>query len=112
MRAACFLLIFAVLFHQQLQTSAWFVRWFSKDCLKTWSRCSRWSKWATGWAWLTCDDCCRCQGHASGKCQMNYNDKCAKYGKAYYCQCYGTLKGGKPKVCSSLSNNKFVKCGN
>lgn len=122
MRAACILLIFALLFHQQLQTSAWFVRWYrtrttdnnnsnDKDCVRTWSRCSRWSNWATGYAWVTCDDCCKCKGKARGKCEMNYNDTCAGDGKAYYCKCYGRLNGDKPTVCSSFSNF-FDGCGN
>lgn len=120
MRAACILLIL-LLFHQQLQTSAWFGRWYrtrtivknnsnDKDCYRTWSRCSRWSDIATGWLWVTCDECCKCKGQATGQCQMNYSDTCASDNKAYYCDCYGTLNGKKPKVCSSFSN--FVdRCG-
>merc|ERR1711962_977159 len=28
-------------------------------CFTSWGRCTRWSSWATGWLWQTCDDKCR-----------------------------------------------------
>merc|ERR1711962_1624511 len=35
-------------------------------CFTSWGRCTRWSSWATGWLWQTCDDKCKKRGISSG----------------------------------------------
>merc|ERR1711913_193211 len=38
------------------------------DCYEVWSRCSGWSSFLTGYAWLTCDDRCKELGKSGGNC--------------------------------------------
>ncbi|KAL4222737.1 hypothetical protein ACF0H5_018778 [Mactra antiquata] len=80
------------------------------DCWDMWSRCSKWSSPATGYLWLSCDNCCKCKGKASGKCKKVTDKYCWVTGSStsYRCICSKRrLRGRKPKVCKSMSNAAF-----
>lgn len=79
------------------------------SCWETWSRCSRWSSAATGYLWLSCDNCCKCKGKASGSCKLVSGSRCWLTGssRVYRCICKGTRSGRKPGICSDLSNAAF-----
>ncbi|KAL3852595.1 hypothetical protein ACJMK2_016214 [Sinanodonta woodiana] len=68
------------------------------DCWNTWSRCTGWSSWATGYLWLSCEDRCKCQGHAYGTCRI-VTSKCPLTHEAWQCQCSGTRYGSRPSWC-------------
>nr|ALJ03313.1 macin [Ruditapes philippinarum]APY18887.1 macin [Ruditapes philippinarum] len=55
-------------------------------CFETWSRCSTWSSFATGYLWKSCEDRCKGLGHNSGTCVLKPAE-CSTSGKAYQCQC-------------------------
>nr|AHG59339.1 Mytimacin-6 [Mytilus galloprovincialis] len=59
---------------------------FIGGCWATWSRCTRWSSWATGWLWKTCNDRCKELGYRSGRCVLRPSD-CPLANKAYRCEC-------------------------
>merc|ERR1712098_924284 len=58
-------------------------------CFTSWGRCTRWSSWATGWLWQTCDDKCKKRGIYTGGDCVRKESKCPLADKAWYCECYG-----------------------
>merc|ERR1712090_84542 len=58
-------------------------------CFTSWGRCTRWSSWATGWLWQTCDDKCKKGGVYTGGHCVHEKSKCPLASKAWYCKCYG-----------------------
>ncbi|XP_078379947.1 hydramacin-1-like [Oculina patagonica] len=58
------------------------------NCYKTWSRCSRWSRWATGKLWKNCNDRCIELRYSGGRCQYCPSN-CWMSSKAWQCRCYG-----------------------
>ena len=70
------------------------------QCWDTWSRCTRWSHFASGIAWQKCPQRCVCLGHATGRCVMTPSS-CPLSNKAWQCQCSGRRNGPKPSWCGS-----------
>ena len=60
---------------------------FIGDCYDTWSRCSEWSSWGTGWLWADCNERCNELGYSGGNCVL-VTAACSTDGTAYQCQCY------------------------
>merc|ERR1711874_25068 len=57
------------------------------DCYEVWSRCSGWSSFLTGYAWLTCDDRCKELGKSGGNC-VPVPSNCPLSSDAFQCQCH------------------------
>ena len=57
------------------------------DCFETWSRCSRWSSWGTGYLWADCNTRCQQLGKRGGQCVLSPST-CWMSNQAYQCQCY------------------------
>ncbi|KAH3711918.1 hypothetical protein DPMN_071594 [Dreissena polymorpha] len=59
----------------------------SGECYEAWSRCSKWSRGATGWLWKYCTDRCKEFGYRGGNC-VAVQSKCPLSSKALQCQCF------------------------
>ncbi|XP_059164888.1 neuromacin-like protein [Physella acuta] len=56
------------------------------SCWDTWSRCSQWSNFFTGKAWLNCNDKCKSLGKRGGTCVLTPST-CPIARQAYQCRC-------------------------
>ncbi|XP_074639296.1 hydramacin-1-like [Acropora palmata] len=72
---------------------------FIGKCWDAWSRCTRWSYFATGIGWQSCQDRCFCLGHRTGTC-VEVPSQCPLTKMAWQCQCSGSSGGAKkPRWC-------------
>ncbi|XP_068672123.1 neuromacin-like protein [Montipora foliosa] len=80
--ALALMLVFAVL---DLESEA--RQNFIGRCWETWSRCTRWSSFATGILWQTCEERCKSLGYGRGDC-VKVPSICPFTEKAWQCQCF------------------------
>ncbi|XP_044174117.1 uncharacterized protein LOC114958328 [Acropora millepora] len=68
-------------------------------CWDAWSRCTRWSFFATGIGWQSCQDRCFCLGHRTGT-RVKVSSQCPFTKTPWQCQCSGSSGGAKkPRWC-------------
>ncbi|KAH3789378.1 hypothetical protein DPMN_167556 [Dreissena polymorpha] len=86
-RIIAYVVVLVILASQQIKTTE--ALQYIGNCYETWSRCSTWSNFFTGWLWQNCNDRCKSLNNRNkgGKCVL-VKSNCPLSAKAYQCQCF------------------------
>ncbi|KAL3852591.1 hypothetical protein ACJMK2_016210 [Sinanodonta woodiana] len=76
-----------------------------KDCFDTWSRYSQRGYGFIGILWKSCEDLCKCRGHATGACVL-VRSKCFLTPFAFLCQCFWNKFWTKTRLVRFLAGSK------